>query len=71
MEKRACERIPVNIEAGFSCNDSFYYGIVTNISKKGMCINTMMRLLFNSEEMDSQETTEEIFPEKGSYLNSA
>ncbi len=48
MEKRVCERIPVNIEAGFSYNDSFYYGIVTNISEKGMCINTRMRLFFNS-----------------------
>ena len=36
MEKRASERIPVNIETIFSYDDPLYYGIVTNLSKQGM-----------------------------------
>ncbi len=48
MEKRACERIPVSIETTFLSEDSLYHGIVTNLSKKGMCINMGMRILIKS-----------------------
>jgi hypothetical protein len=44
MENRACERIPVNKEVSFFCDDSLYGGIVTNLSEKGMCIDMKIRL---------------------------
>ncbi len=47
MEKRAHERIPVNLGIRFLCDDSLYSGIVTNLSEKGMCINAVMCLSFN------------------------
>jgi hypothetical protein len=39
-QKRAFKRRSVSIVAKLFCKDSFHYGLVTNISKKGMCINT-------------------------------
>jgi hypothetical protein len=45
MEKRACKRIPVNIELRFYCWNSLswkklYPGTITDISEKGMFIST-------------------------------
>jgi hypothetical protein len=39
-QKRAIKRRSISMVAKFFCKDSFHYGLVTNISKKGMCINT-------------------------------
>ena len=38
MEKRAFERIPVNVQANFFYGKTMYTGMVTNISQKGMYI---------------------------------
>lgn len=38
MEKRAFERIPVNVQANFFYGKTMYTGHVTNISQKGMYI---------------------------------
>lgn len=40
MEKRTCEKIPVEIDARFFCGNMFYSGTVTNLSTEGMHINT-------------------------------
>ncbi len=40
MEKRTLERIPVDVEVEFYCNDRVYYGTVKNLSEKGMFIST-------------------------------
>ncbi len=42
MEKRALERITVNVQADFFYGDTMYTGKVKNISKKGMYIKTDM-----------------------------
>ncbi len=42
MEKRALERVPVNVQADFFYGDTMYAGKVKNISKKGMYIKTEM-----------------------------
>jgi len=47
MEKRAYDRIPVNLGIRFICDDSLYSGIATNLSEKGMCINAVMCLSFD------------------------
>jgi hypothetical protein len=40
MQKRAFERIPVGLEAKFFSGNGIYKGIVKDVSKKGMFINT-------------------------------
>lgn len=40
MQKRTYERIPASLVAKFFLCNTLYYGIVTNISENGMCINT-------------------------------
>jgi hypothetical protein len=40
MEKRACERVPVNIDVKFYCCNRIHEGTVMNISEKGMFIGT-------------------------------
>ena len=40
MEKRTLEKIPVDVEVEFYCNDRVYYGTVKNLSEKGMFIST-------------------------------
>ncbi len=40
MEKRAFERIPLNIGSRFHCEKMEYLGTIVNISKNGMFIKT-------------------------------
>ncbi len=40
MEKRTFKRIPTNISVRFFCGPKEYFGTVTNLSEKGMFINT-------------------------------
>ncbi len=40
MEKRTFERIPANLYVNLQFNGLVHEGIITNISKKGMCINS-------------------------------
>jgi hypothetical protein len=40
MTRRACERIPSSLVVKFLHENSICYGIVTNISEKGMCIKS-------------------------------
>lgn len=40
MEKRACTRIPANIEVRFRCNSAEYSGAIMDISEGGMFIST-------------------------------
>ena len=40
MEKRTIERLNSGLAVIFRCNDTVYSGKVTNLSKKGICINT-------------------------------
>ncbi len=47
MEKRACERISTKLYTGFSFDDKFYRGIVTNLSEKGMFISYRVNFPFN------------------------
>ncbi len=40
LQKRACERRPACMVVKFPHNNATCYGIVKNISEKGMCINS-------------------------------
>jgi hypothetical protein len=40
MERRACHRISVNVDIRFFCCSRVYTGTISNISKKGLLINT-------------------------------
>jgi hypothetical protein len=40
MAKRTCERVPSSLVVKFNRGDAVCYGIVTNISEKGMCIKS-------------------------------
>ena len=42
MEKRTCERIDTSLEAKFFYGNYLHRGTITNLSKKGICINTVM-----------------------------
>ena len=44
LQKRSHERIPSSLVVKFFHNDSIHYGIVMNISERGMFINTGKRL---------------------------
>ncbi|RJQ45471.1 MAG: PilZ domain-containing protein [Nitrospiraceae bacterium] len=45
IQRRAFERIPVNIKVRFYCYDTDYLGTVTNLSENGMFIS-MNKMLF-------------------------
>jgi hypothetical protein len=49
VQRRAHERIPASLVVKFSHCDSTCYGIVTNISEKGMCINSGVCLPYDSK----------------------
>lgn len=50
MERRACQRIPVNIDIKYNCCKEVKSGTVMNLSEKGMFITTMdMCLPFASQ----------------------
>ncbi len=49
MRKRAFERIPVNLEAKFSCHHEDYTGKITNVSENGMFIQTEMNFPFEPQ----------------------
>ncbi len=40
MNKRACEREPSGLVVKFSLDGIAYYGIIKNVSERGMCIET-------------------------------
>ena len=42
MEKRAFERLPVNLQARLFYGNMVYSGTVTNLSEKGMFVSTKM-----------------------------
>lgn len=44
LQKRSHKRIPSSLVVKFFHNDSIHYGIIMNISERGMFINTGMRL---------------------------
>ncbi|MEW6602210.1 MAG: PilZ domain-containing protein [Nitrospirota bacterium] len=43
-QRRCFERMPANIKISFFHGGIFYSGVVTNISKKGMFVRTMVSL---------------------------
>ncbi len=49
IQKRAYKRIPTSLVVKFLHCDSTCYGIVMNISEKGMCINTGICPPFDSK----------------------
>jgi hypothetical protein len=64
MTKRAFERIPSSLVVKFLQDDSVCYGIVTNISEKGMCIKSGVCLPSDSQiklEIPLKDSQLEIF----------
>jgi hypothetical protein len=64
MTKRAFERIPSSLVVKFLQDDSVCYGIVTNISEKGMCIKSGVCLPCDSQiklEIPLKDSQLEIF----------
>jgi hypothetical protein len=49
VEKRAHKRIPVSLVVKFSQGSSLHYGITTDISRNGMCINSSVCPSSNSK----------------------
>jgi hypothetical protein len=47
-ERRAFDRVPTQMEARFLCGNRYYAGKITDVSEKGMFINTDIRLPENS-----------------------
>jgi hypothetical protein len=47
-ERRAFDRVPTHMEARFMCGNRYYAGNITDVSEKGMFINTDIRLPGNS-----------------------
>ncbi len=47
MEKRDAERIQANLEVNYYCGNTVCRGTVTNISEKGMFINTKIEFPFD------------------------
>jgi len=43
-ERRAFDRVPTGMEARFLCGNRYYAGKITDVSEKGMFINTDIRL---------------------------
>ncbi len=43
-ERRAFDRVPTKMEARFMCGNRYYSGKITDVSEKGMFINTDIRL---------------------------
>lgn len=62
MQRRAFERIPVNIKVRFDSCNTDYYGTIKNISENGMYISTN-KMLF---PFDS--TVELIIPSEDNFL---
>jgi hypothetical protein len=63
MERRASERIPINLYVRFYCNKMWHTGIVTNLSKSGMGIDTRKRFPLKSKFeiiIASQEATMKV-----------
>ncbi len=48
MQKRAFDRIPVNLEVLYFCGSMIHNGTITNLSEKGMFISTKMDFPFDS-----------------------
>lgn len=44
IQRRACERISTNIGIRFFFGNIFYSGVITNLSREGMFIRTMINL---------------------------
>ena len=40
MERRALKRIPSDVKASFFCNETDYFGTITDMSENGMYIKT-------------------------------
>ena len=49
MEKRAYQRIPVNLYARLIYGNMIFLGAIMNISKNGMCIKTIKRFPVESK----------------------
>ncbi len=49
LKKRACERIPVNIQVNYFYNNESFAGTVTNLSKNGMYIEADQNLPVKSK----------------------
>ena len=47
-DRRAYKRVPTRMEARFLCGNRYYAGKITDVSEKGMFINTDIRLPENS-----------------------
>ena len=47
-ERRAYERVETSMEARFFCGNRYYAGKITDVSEKGMFINTDIRLPINT-----------------------
>ena len=47
MDKRAFERISANLEVNYYCGNTVCHGTVTNLSEKGMFINTKIEFPFD------------------------
>ncbi|KPK36428.1 MAG: hypothetical protein AMK70_02330 [Nitrospira bacterium SG8_35_1] len=48
MERRGRKRFPANLEVQFFHDREIHYGVVTDISDKGMCIKVGVSLPYNS-----------------------
>ncbi len=48
MERRAYDRVPSCMQARFLCGKKYYAGSITDVSEKGMFINTDIKLPKNS-----------------------
>ena len=59
MEKRDAERIQANLDVNYYCGNTVCHGTVTNISEKGMFINTKIEFPFDLNfELNIQLGTE-------------
>ncbi|KPJ97878.1 MAG: hypothetical protein AMK71_12320 [Nitrospira bacterium SG8_35_4] len=47
MERRSRNRFPTNVDVQFFYGRAIHYGIVTDISKNGMCIKVGVSLPYN------------------------
>ena len=64
MHKRSSERVPSSLLVKFVHSDSMCYGIITNVSEKGMCIKSGVCLPCNS-------TANLLIPMKDEHLEVA
>jgi hypothetical protein len=47
MERRAFERVNANMEVSYNCGNTICHGTVTDLSEKGMFINTKIEFPFD------------------------